>query len=52
MNATQSLPDSQFSSVYGPVKSWRFGSSLGIDPRANASKYSTCILRSEKGSDR
>ncbi|MFW9263847.1 radical SAM protein [Nostoc sp. CALU 546] len=32
MNAIQSLPDSQFSSVYGPVKSWRFGSSLGIDP--------------------
>ncbi|WGV25627.1 radical SAM protein [Halotia branconii] len=32
MNAIQSLPNSQFSSVYGPVKSWRFGRSLGIDP--------------------
>lgn len=32
MNAIQSPPNTQFSSVYGPVQSWRFGRSLGIDP--------------------
>ncbi|MDZ8236080.1 MAG: radical SAM protein [Nostoc sp. ChiQUE01a] len=32
MNAIQSPPNAQFSSVYGPVQSWRFGMSLGIDP--------------------
>jgi wyosine [tRNA(Phe)-imidazoG37] synthetase (radical SAM superfamily) len=28
----QSAQEQQFSSVYGPVQSWRFGRSLGIDP--------------------
>jgi wyosine [tRNA(Phe)-imidazoG37] synthetase (radical SAM superfamily) len=28
----QSTEEEKFSSVYGPVKSWRFGRSLGIDP--------------------
>ncbi|HBK95843.1 MAG TPA: radical SAM protein [Microcoleaceae bacterium UBA10368] len=28
----QSIETKTFSSVYGPVKSWRFGRSLGIDP--------------------
>ncbi|WP_414578085.1 radical SAM protein [Anabaena sp. CCY 9402-a] len=32
MNAIQSTQNSRHSLVYGPVKSWRFGSSLGIDP--------------------
>lgn len=31
--------DSQFSFVYGPVKSWRYGRSLGIDP---IGRVSTC----------
>ncbi len=32
MSATTTTENSQLSSVYGPVKSWRFGRSLGIDP--------------------
>ncbi|MBU7582137.1 MAG: radical SAM protein [Nostoc sp. TH1S01] len=32
MNAIQSLSNQSFDSVYGPVKSWRYGKSLGIDP--------------------
>ncbi|MBD2438053.1 radical SAM protein [Nostoc sp. FACHB-110] len=32
MNAIQSPSNLRFSSVYGPVKSWRYGKSLGIDP--------------------
>jgi wyosine [tRNA(Phe)-imidazoG37] synthetase (radical SAM superfamily) len=32
MNAIQSTQNSRHSLVYGPVKSWRFGRSLGIDP--------------------
>ncbi|MBD2496421.1 radical SAM protein [Nostoc sp. FACHB-280] len=32
MDATQSLSNQSFSAVYGPVKSWRYGKSLGIDP--------------------
>ncbi|MBD2343152.1 radical SAM protein [Anabaena subtropica] len=32
MSAIQSTKSSRCSSVYGPVKSWRFGNSLGIDP--------------------
>lgn len=32
MSAIQSTQNPQCSSVYGPVKSWRFGNSLGIDP--------------------
>ena len=32
MSAIQSTQSPKCSSVYGPVKSWRFGNSLGIDP--------------------
>ncbi|WP_414752834.1 radical SAM protein [Anabaena sp. CCY 9910] len=32
MSAMQSPKNFSCSSVYGPVKSWRFGNSLGIDP--------------------
>ncbi|MBD2452296.1 radical SAM protein [Nostoc sp. FACHB-152] len=31
MHTIQSLPNPRFCSVYGPVKSWRYGNSLGID---------------------
>jgi len=26
------IPTSRFTAVYGPVSSWRYGRSLGIDP--------------------
>lgn len=32
MNAIQSPSNQRFASVYGPVISWRYGKSLGIDP--------------------
>lgn len=35
---------SQFASVYGPVKSWRYGQSLGIDPIGSVSHCSfNCV---------
>lgn len=30
--AVSEKPDAPFQTVYGPVKSWRYGTSLGIDP--------------------
>ncbi|WP_427161156.1 radical SAM protein [Aliinostoc sp. HNIBRCY26] len=44
MNAIESAQNSHRSFVYGPVKSWRFGQSLGIDPIGEVSTCSfNCI---------
>lgn len=38
------MQTAQFASVYGPVKSWRFGRSLGIDPIGSVSTCSfNCV---------
>ncbi|MDZ8054720.1 MAG: radical SAM protein [Aulosira sp. ZfuVER01] len=44
MSATLYIQKPQCSSVYGPVKSWRFGRSLGIDPIGSVSTCSfNCV---------
>ncbi|WP_190770086.1 hypothetical protein [Leptolyngbya sp. FACHB-16] len=39
--AAPETPDTLFQTVYGPVKSWRYGTSLGIDP---IGPVSTCLF--------